>query len=227
MGRDNLKDQSYFLFTLTQQQLSMTLFPLGEMTKSDVRALASHYRLKVAEKSESQEICFIPDNDYVRFLEQERGAGLRSGNIVDVSGKILGHHEGTYRFTVGQRRGLGIAFSEPLYVVGINPERLEVIAGTRPHLASSGLSATNVNWIIPCSSSRFDATCKIRYRHRPVPCTVEPQGDSNVLVHFHDTEAGVTPGQAVVLYDGDIVLGGGWIERSFPATGLSNDGFGQ
>jgi len=212
-GVDPGKDQSYFLFTLTQEQLSHTLFPLGALQKPEVRRLAAHYNLRVAEKGESQEICFIPDDDYVRFLEDERGAGELSGNIVDSSGKILGNHQGVYRYTVGQRRGLGIAHPEPLYVIAVNAASREVVVGTKDELYSTGLLASSVNWISP-PTGNVQASCKIRYRHQPVPCRITPRPDGMVEVRFSEPEKSVTSGQAVVFYDGDAVLGGGWIKQA-------------
>jgi tRNA-uridine 2-sulfurtransferase len=211
-GVDDGKDQSYFLFTLTQEQLAATLFPLGGMTKQEVRRLAAGFGLRVAEKGESQEICFVPDDDYVRLLEETRGKGLMSGEIVDRRGTPLGRHDGTYRFTVGQRKGLGIAHPHPLYVLGVDAGRKAVIVGGREELGSDGLTAANVNWIAPPPTSQFEATCKIRYRHRPVPCLVRPLAEGRAEVRFPEREKAVTPGQAVVFYNGDEVLGGGWIE---------------
>ena len=213
-GIDPAKDQSYFLFTLTQEQLAATLFPLGGMTKQEVRALAAAYGLRVAEKGESQEICFVPDNDYVRFIEEERGKNLLSGNIVDRTGKVLGMHDGTYRYTVGQRKGLGIAHPEPLYVLGVDAARKEVTVGPRDALYSDGLIATAINWIIPVPDAAVEASCKIRYRHHPIPCRIVPIGGNRAEVRFAEKEKSVTPGQAVVFYDGDAVLGGGWIEKA-------------
>lgn len=213
-GSDARKDQSYFLFTLTQDQLAMTLFPLGDMTKQEVRELATRYGLKVAQKSESQEICFIPDDNYARFLEEARGTGHLSGNIVDSDGKILGQHSGTYRYTIGQRRGLGIAHTEPLYVIGLDTARKEVIVGHEQELYCSGLLATNVNWITPVNNDLPELTCKIRYRHHPVPCRVQLLAGNDVEVRFLKDEKSVTPGQAVVFYDGAVVLGGGWITEA-------------
>ncbi|MCM2359784.1 MAG: tRNA 2-thiouridine(34) synthase MnmA, partial [Geobacteraceae bacterium] len=211
-GTDGGKDQSYFLFTLTQQQLGRVLFPLGGMTKQEVRRLASRFALRVAEKGESQEICFIPDNDYVRFLEEEHAPGLLSGEIVDSRGKVLGRHDGTYRYTVGQRKGLGIAHPHPLYVLRVDAERREVVVGEKDELYSGGLTAGSVNWIVSPPQSPIEATCKIRYRHQPVPCRIEPLPDGRAGVRFLQPEKSVTPGQAVVFYDGEEVLGGGWIE---------------
>jgi tRNA-specific 2-thiouridylase len=211
-GVDAGKDQSYFLFTLTQEQLASTLFPLGGMTKREVRAVALRYGLKVAEKGESQEICFVPDDNYVRLLEAARGEGTLSGNIVDRRGNILGRHEGTYRYTIGQRKGLGIAHPHPLYVLGVDVEGKEVIVGAKDELITHGLIASKVNWISARPDGPIDATCKIRYRQKQVKCTIIPQADDSVEVRFETGEKGVTPGQAVVFYDGDEVLGGGIIE---------------
>lgn len=211
-GVDRGKDQSYFLFALTQEQLGHVLFPLGGLTKAEVRKLAAHYELRVAEKRESQEICFIPDNDYVRFIEEARGKGHLSGEIVDSGGKVLGTHEGIYRYTVGQRKGLGIAHPHPLYVVRVDREKREVVVGGKEELFSEGLSVRNVNWIIPPPTYPLEVTCKIRYRHQPVPCRIVPLPDTRAEVRFHAMEKSVTPGQAAVFYDGDQVLGGGWIE---------------
>jgi len=211
-GLDPGKDQSYFLFTMTQEQLAHTLFPLGGMTKPEVRRLAAKFKLRVAEKDESQEICFVPDGNYVRFLEGARGTGHLSGRIVDRTGKVLGAHQGTYRYTVGQRRGLGIAHSEPLYVIGVDAGKQEVVVGTRDELNSAGLWASAVHWIGAPPDSPFEASCKIRYRHQPVDCRVYPLPDNRVEVRFNEPEKAVTPGQAVVFYAGEVVLGGGWID---------------
>ena len=211
-GLDQGKDQSYFLFTLSQEQLGRILFPLGGMTKPEVRRLAAHFSLRVAEKGESQEICFIPDNDYVRFLEEERGALDLAGEIVDSRGRILGKHDGTYRYTVGQRKGLGIAHPHPLYVLRVDSGRKEVVVGSRDELYAAGLVADNVHWIGPPPSAPMEATCKIRYRPHPVPCLIAPLPDNRAGVSFGEREKSVTPGQAVVFYQGEVVLGGGWIE---------------
>ncbi len=212
-GVDEGKDQSYFLFTLTQEQLAATLFPIGGMTKQDVRRLAAGFGLRVAEKGESQEICFVPDNDYVRFLEEARRAASEPGDIVDSHGNVLGRHNGTYRYTVGQRKGLGVAHPHPLYVLGVDVARNAVIVGVKDELASEGLVATDVNWIVSPPDTAIEAACKIRYRHRPVSCLIRPLVGNRVEVRFHTPERAVTPGQAVVFYHGDEVLGGGWIEN--------------
>lgn len=213
-GADPKKDQSYFLFDLTQEQLSRSMFPLGGMTKTEVRALADRLDLRIADKGESQEICFIPDDDYVRFLEEGPIQRDLSGEIVTADGKVVGRHHGTYRYTVGQRRGLGIAWSEPLYVLGIDTARNRVVVGPKQELNRSGLYAKDLNWIMPAPAAEFAATCKIRYRHLPVPCRVIPREANRVEVRFLEPEKSVTPGQAVVFHDGDRVLGGGWIEEA-------------
>ncbi len=212
-GRDKGKDQSYFLFTLTQEQMSRILFPLGNLEKQEVRRLAAQYELPVADKSESQDICFVPDNDYVRFLEKERSGASLAGKIVDATGKVLGSHAGFYRYTVGQRKGLGIAWPHPLYVLGVDEGSREVIVGHRNELYSDGLAASGVNWSSSPPEGPIDVVCKIRYRHNPVACRAYPLPDNRVEVRFSEKEKSVTPGQAVVFYDGDRVIGGGWIEN--------------
>ena len=211
-GLDQAKDQSYFLFTLSQQQMAHTLFPLGAMSKAQVREHASRFGLRVAEKPESQDICFVPDGDYVRFLEEERGADQLNGDIVHVSGRVLGRHRGIYRYTIGQRRGLGIGWTEPLFVVGIDVDKRQVIVGEKEHLARPSLQAFQCNWSIPLPEVPLDCRCRIRYRHQAVAARVIPQAAGEVRVEFVEPQAGVTPGQAVVFYDGDRVLGGGWIK---------------
>ncbi len=212
-GLDPKKDQSYFLFALSQEQLARSLFPLGGITKQEVRALAARFELRVAEKGESQEICFIPDDNYVRFLEAEKDAQNLSGTIIDQQGNILGHHQGTYRYTVGQRRGLGIAWKEPLYVLGVDAKRHEVIVGPQDALYKYGLRASHINWLMPTPAGEFTTSCRIRYRHQAVPCRVMPLPDNRVEVLFTEKEKSVTPGQAVVFYDENRVLGGGWIDE--------------
>jgi tRNA-specific 2-thiouridylase len=212
-GVDPKKDQSYFLFALNLQQLSKVMFPLGGYTKDKVRLMAAEYGLPVKDKGESQEICFIADDDYIRFLQEEGGLGAQDGAVVDLCGNKLGKHAGIHRYTVGQRRGLGIAHSEPLYVLGVDAERKEVIAGTEADLYCDGLLASGFNWLFTPSFPLM-ATCKIRYRHQPVECRVSESGDGMTKVEFSHPQKSVTPGQAFVLYDGDRLLGGGWIEKA-------------
>jgi tRNA-specific 2-thiouridylase len=211
-GLDQGKDQSYFLFTLTQQQMAQTLFPLGQMTKDEVREHAARFKLRVAEKAESQDICFVPDGDYVRFLEEERGPGQLDGDIVHVSGEVLGQHQGIYRYTVGQRKGLGIGWTAPLFVVGIDVEKKQVIVGEKEHLARKELEIDGCNWSIPEPTEPLSTFCRIRYRHHEVPANVEPLPGRQARIRFEDPQQGITPGQAAVFYEGDKVIGGGWIK---------------
>lgn len=213
-GLDRNKDQTYFLFTLTQEQMRYVRFPLGGMNKEEVRAHAARLGLRVAEKEESQDICFVPDGDYVRFLEEQRGSGTMNGDIVHVDGQVLGQHQGTYRYTIGQRRGLGLAWPEPLYVVGIDAGKRQVLVGEKHHLAVSCCEASDVNWMITPPLEPIVAACRIRYRHNEVPARICPLANGSVSIEFEEPQSGVTPGQAAVFYDGDRVLGGGWITAS-------------
>lgn len=211
-GVDESKDQSYFLFTMTGKQREQVLFPLGGMSKEEVRDHAERFGLSVAEKAESQDICFIPDGDYVRFLEEAGGAGCMDGEIVHRSGRVLGHHRGTYRYTIGQRRGLGLSWPEPLYVIGINAETRTVVVGEKRYLDVDSFTVHRVNWMIDPPSHPLSTACRIRYRHHEVPATVTPLPDGRCEVRLDEPQRGVTPGQAAVFYDGDRVIGGGWIE---------------
>jgi tRNA-uridine 2-sulfurtransferase len=210
-GLDPAKDQTYFLFGMNQQQLSRIIFPVGHLEKPQVRELAAKFNLPVAQKHESQEICFIPDNDYVRFLEAS-GVAPAKGEIVDAAGTKLGSHDGIHKYTVGQRRGLGIAWSEPLYVTGIDREKSQVVVGPRGELFREGLTACDLSWTDRPISGTFQGSCSIRYRQRPVPCQARLLEDGRLEVKFDTPQHAVTPGQAVVLYDGESVVGGGWIE---------------
>ncbi|HEX9079904.1 MAG TPA: tRNA 2-thiouridine(34) synthase MnmA [Desulfuromonadaceae bacterium] len=211
------KDQSYFLYTLNQERLQRIIFPLGEVeSKDEVRRLAREYGLPVADKGDSQEVCFIPDDDYVAFLEGECGVTAIPGEVVHVNGRVLGRHRGTHRYTIGQRKGLGIAWSEPLYVVGIDAERNVVLVGEQARVFAAGLTAEEVSWIIPPGAESFGAFCKIRYRHQPVPCEVRLLAGARCEVRFHQPQKAVTPGQALVFYRGDEVLGGGRIVGALP-----------
>jgi tRNA-uridine 2-sulfurtransferase len=206
------KDQSYFLYTLTQRQLSQVVFPLGGMpTKDEVRRLAREFSLPVAQKSESQEICFIPNDDYVGFLEQDPSLIGSPGDIVHVNGTVLGRHSGTHRYTVGQRRGLGIAWKEPLYVVAIDAPGSRITVGEVGGLLAPGLRVADLNWIVPPAGEAFESSCKIRYRQQPVACSVTLLGDGSGEVRFDEPQKSVTPGQSVVFYDGEELLGGGRI----------------
>jgi tRNA-specific 2-thiouridylase len=211
-GVDDQKDQSYFLFTLNQQQMEMVRFPLGGMTKDEVRDHASRLNLRVAEKPESQDICFVPDGDYVRFLEEERGSGALDGEIVHVSGKVVGQHKGIYRYTIGQRKGLGISWPEPLFVVGIDAENKQVVVGEKKHLSQSELTVYATSWAVENPIKELDVHCRIRYRQKEVAARIKPLEDNRAQVIFDSPQNGVTPGQAAVFYQGDEVIGGGWIE---------------
>ena len=213
------KDQTYFLFGLTQPQLARTLFPLGGMVKPDVRALAKDLGLPVAEKNDSQEICFVPNGDYAAFIdayfaEQGIDPSVTQGEIVDTSGRVLGRHAGTHHFTVGQRRGLRVAAAEPLYVIATEPETQRVTVGRGGDLMKDSLTAREMNWLsIAAPAEPRRAQVKIRNKHAPAPATLIPSGDSErIEVRFDQPQRAVTPGQAAVFYDGDLVLGGGWIE---------------
>lgn len=206
------KDQSYFLFSLERELLRNILFPLGEIQdKQQVRELAQKFGLPVAAKEDSQDICFIPGDDYIAFLQS---AGIKSspGEFVLSDGRVVGRHNGIHRYTVGQRRGMGIAWSEPLYVLAIDACNNRIVVGTEKELYREGFTVSGCNWILPAGTEPFDALCRIRYRHRPVPCTVQPLPGGSAEVGFISPEKGVTPGQVAVFYREDEVLGGGWIE---------------
>ena len=206
------KDQSYFLYTLTQEQLRQVVFPLGEMeSKEEVRSLAREFGLPVSEKSDSQEVCFIPNDDYVAFLEGSGGVTGTEGDIIHIGGQRVGRHQGTHRYTIGQRKGLGVAWSEPLYVTSIDTERNEVVVGEQQHVYAAGLLAETVNWIVAPDGDEFAATCKIRYRHQPVGCRVRLSSGNTCEVRFDKPQKAITPGQSLVIYHADEVLGGGII----------------
>ncbi|HXG17560.1 MAG TPA: tRNA 2-thiouridine(34) synthase MnmA [Methylomirabilota bacterium] len=212
-GADPRKDQSYFLFTLNQAQLARTLFPVGRMTKDEVREKARTLGLRVAEKPESQDICFIPDGDYARFIERRLSPEqVKTGEIVDQEGNVLGVHDGIHRFTVGQRRGLGVGgLAEPRYVTHIDARSGRVTIGPKNQLNSRGFIATSVNWTEEAPRTEQPMTVKIRYRHPALPARVVPQPEGKAQVWFEHASPAVTPGQAAVFYEGERVLGGGWI----------------
>jgi tRNA-specific 2-thiouridylase len=211
-ARDAAKDQSYFLFDLSQEQLRDARFPLGELTKDEVRERARALGLATADKPESQEICFVPDGDYASVVEALRpGAVPGDGEIVDGAGRVLGRHGGIHRFTVGQRRGLGLASDERLYVRSLDAERNRVVVGTDAELAVRGARLRGVRWIGAPPAGPALATVRIRYRHPGVPARIEAGADGGADVWFDAPVAAVAPGQAAVFYAGDRVLGGGWI----------------
>jgi tRNA-specific 2-thiouridylase len=212
-GRDPGKDQSYFLFGLTQQQLALALFPVGGLAKADVRRLAREHGLPVAEKAESQEICFVPDGDYASFVERHSGAAGRPGPILDRQGRELGRHGGVHRFTVGQRRGLRLAARRPLYVLAVRPESGAVVVGEEQELLRDRLLVREVNWLsVPEPEAEIRGAVRIRYRHPEAPASIRPLPGARAEVRFDTAQRAVAPGQAAVFYDGELCLGGGWIE---------------
>jgi len=214
---DHSKDQTYFLFGLTQEQLSRTLFPLGDMTKPQVREVAAQHGLVIAEKPDSQEICFVPGGDYKRFIDAylaEQGESLpdTAGELVTTNGEVIGEHAGIHNFTIGQRKGLGVAIGSPLYVIQISGAQKQVVVGGDEHLYSRRLHAKRVNLIsVEDLEESMRVTVKIRHRHEPAPATIERTDIDEILVTFDEPQRAITPGQATVFYDGDVVVGGGWI----------------
>jgi len=220
-GADRNKDQSYFLWELTQEQLSRSLFPLGEMDKAAARTVARDADLYTANKQESQEICFVPDGKYSEFIDRYLAHENREddlpagGEIVNAAGEKVGMHTGIHRYTIGQRRGLGIANEKPLYVTGIDRVKNRILVGEESELDSLEFTARGVNWIAfddPAEPVR--AEVKVRYRHEPSTAVIHPLGDGRATIVFDEPQRAITPGQATIFYRGDEVLGGGWIERS-------------
>jgi tRNA-specific 2-thiouridylase len=213
-GRDSRKDQSYFLFSLKQEQLARTMFPLGELTKSDTREIARDCQLKTADKEESMEICFVPDKDYGKFLQQANLVQKHQGDIVDVHGRVLGKHDGIEFYTIGQRKGLGISSPKPLYVVELDAQHNRVIVGDESMLDRAEFGVDRCNWISwETPPASVEATAKIRYNHPGTPATITPTANGGARVRLHTPQRAITPGQACVFYQDDLVLGGGWITR--------------
>jgi tRNA-specific 2-thiouridylase len=216
-GIDHRKDQSYVLFGMSRDTLAHTLLPIGGYEKHEVRAMAEELKLPVFNKPDSQEICFVPDQDYAALVKRRSPGTFRAGELVTSSGDVVGSHEGHQHFTIGQRRGTGVALGYPIYVVDIDPNANRVTIGDKSALERSSLVARDVNFLSPRATAARDGlrcTAKIRYNHAPVPATLRVTGDDEFTVTFDGPQTAVTPGQAVVLYDGDIVLGGGWIESA-------------
>jgi len=220
-GQNHQKDQSYFLWELTQEQLSRAMFPLGEMSKPEARDAARNHGLAVAEKKESQEICFVPDGDYAGFIDrylEAEGATARlpgSGDIVDTSGRTIGQHGGIQRYTIGQRRGIGIADERPLYVISLDADKNRVVVGSQEELLGVEFTAAGVNWIaLDNPTEPVRAEVRVRYRHAAAPATITPLPNGRVRVVFDEPQRAITPGQATVFYRGDEVVGGGWIVRA-------------
>ncbi|MDI6783963.1 MAG: tRNA 2-thiouridine(34) synthase MnmA, partial [bacterium] len=212
-GIDDAKDQSYALFSMKQPQLAKVLFPLGIYTKRQTRKIAKQFGLPVSEKPDSQEICFIPDNDYIQFIEKELSILPKVGYIVDLSGKRLGKHQGIHRYTIGQRSGLGIPACRPLYVIAINAEKNEVIVGGAEDVYREEMLVDNINWIAFTPTFPISAQVKIRYKHDAAEAEILPIDNKyhSVSIKFKKPQRAVTPGQAAVFYQDEIVLGGGWI----------------
>jgi tRNA-specific 2-thiouridylase len=217
---DTSKDQSYVLFPMTQDELARTLFPLGDLPKAETRRLAREFGLPVADKAESMEICFIPDNKYARYVEARAPAAARPGPIVDSQGRYLGEHPGIIYFTVGQRKGLGLTCPEPRFVIDIDPERNAIVVGSDSDLLSQGLIAEDLNLVaLPALEAPVRCRARIRYRMQEAPAVVEPvpeAGEGVVRVTFDKPQRAITPGQAVVFYAGDVVLAGATIVSSLP-----------
>jgi tRNA-specific 2-thiouridylase len=212
-GIDKKKDQSYFLWGLTQEQLACCCFPNGESTKAEVRGMAQRRGLPASERGESQDICFIPSGDYRSFLESGLKADrVAEGAIVDKEGRILGRHGGVFGFTIGQRQGIGVPAKRPYYVLRIDPVANQVVVGHKEDLLARGLTAQGMCWVsIPPPQAGLRAMGQIRYRHAAAPCEVTPRSEAEVTVRFDEPQEAITPGQALVLYQDDRVLGGGWI----------------
>ena len=207
------KDQTYALYNLTQDQLKRTLMPVGEYTKEEVRSIAEKINLRIANKPDSQDICFVPDGDYASYIEEEAGVKVPEGNFVLTDGTVLGCHKGITHYTVGQRKGLGLALGYPAFVLEIRPETNEVVIGTKEESMTMQLRARNLNFMsIEDLTEPLHVFTKIRYNHRGAWCTIEKTGEDEILCTFDEPQRAVTPGQAVVFYDGEYVLGGGTIQ---------------
>ena len=209
------KDQTYALYNLTQRQLAHTLMPVGEYTKEEIRAIAGRIGLRTANKPDSQEICFIPDHNYARFIEREqKGAVPPPGNFVTKDGKALGQHKGITHYTIGQRKGLGIALGVPMFVTELRPDTNEVVLGGNEEVFGTALSGDKLNLMsIPDLEGELEVTAKIRYNHTGAPCTIRKSGEGRVFCQFHEPVRAITPGQAVVFYNGDLVVGGATIVK--------------
>jgi tRNA-specific 2-thiouridylase len=214
-GADPSRDQSYFLFSLTQAQLARAVFPVGDLPKAEVRERARRHGLSVADKPDSQEICFVPDNDYAAFVKKRMPDGAHHGDVVDERGRVLARHGGIHGFTVGQRKGLGLPTSPtgaPMYVLALRPADRQVIVGPRTALERTVLTASAMNWIVREPTGDVHVTAQIRHRHAAAPAIARPLDGERVEVAFETPQLAVTPGQPLVLYDGDVVVGGGWID---------------
>lgn len=213
-GRDLRKDQSYFLFSLRQEQLAKAIMPLGELTKTDTRDVARQHELRTADKEESMEICFVPDNDYGGFLQKAKLVEKHQGEIVNLQGQVLGHHDGIEFYTIGQRKGLGLSSPKPLYVIELDAANNRVIVGDDTALERDEYIVERCNWIpFEQPPASFEVTAKIRYNHPGTPATITPLENGRAKVKLHVPQRAITPGQASVFYQDDLVVGGGWITR--------------
>lgn len=214
-GKDRKKDQSYFLYAMTQKQLSRTLMPIGDLTKEEVRKKAQSFDLPVAERPESQEICFVPDNDYVGFLQSRIPGAFRPGPVIDSENRTLAEHKGIVHFTIGQRRGMGISAPYPLYVLSILSERNTIVVGPEKELYGRTLMASRLNMIsFEKITELLKVKARIRYKHKEEQALVTPLDSDKVRVEFERSQRAIAPGQSVVFYDGDTVVGGGIIDRA-------------
>lgn len=214
-GADHAKDQSYFLFSIKPDKLDRILFPLSDLDKETTRGIAGELGLNVAQKQESQEICFIPDNDYARFIKQiTHDNGIVTGDIVNTSGGKLGHHKGLPFYTIGQRKGIGIAHKTPLYVVAIEPAGNRLVVGEKNEVYGKILLAKKMNWFVPKEEfAGLALSAKIRHRHEDASANVTVKDNGDTIIEFHEPQLAIAPGQAVVIYHNDVVMGGGWIEE--------------
>ena len=211
-GRDEHKDQSYVLFGIQQHLLSRMLLPVGDYHKDEIREQAQKLGLRVADKRDSQEICFVPAGEHARFIRERSGSDLAAGEIVTTAGEVVGRHAGLENFTIGQRKGLGVACGEPRFVVRLEPDSRRVVIGSKEELGRGSLTADRTNWLVPPPIEPTPCSVKIRYNSRPVPATVVSLPGDCLHIEFDTPQTGVAPGQAVVCYAGDRVMGGGWIE---------------
>lgn len=217
-GRDANKDQSYVLFGIRRDLLSHILLPVGDYEKPAIRELAEEAGLRVAQKKDSYEICFVPGDDYAAFLKNYRGHDGTEGNFVDPNGNVLGQHSGYEKFTVGQRKGLGITFGEPRFVLRVNAETREVVLGQREDLSANSVQINGLNWLVDFPGEAFECEVKLRYRQTSTPCHVSISSAEEATIALTNPVLGVAPGQAAVFYDGDKVLGGGWIQSASNST---------
>ncbi len=211
-GVDESKDQSYVLFGIARELLARMLLPVGRYQKEEIRAFARQLDLRVADKRDSQEICFVPDDDHAAFIRRYRGVDSQGGEIITTAGEVVGHHDGLERFTIGQRKGLGVALGEPRFVVRLEPATRRVVIGERQDLARSRLTAARCNWLCDAPAEPLRCLVKIRYNSRRVPALVQSLEGGRLQVDFDEPQLGVAPGQAVVCYADEQLLGGGWIE---------------